>query len=319
MNNKRIKTIVKLVLLIAISVCGLVGGFLDAKVYGLTFFEEKKFTVNIDDEEDIKEMGRSFHNNDCFLTSDIETNEVQGLASSENPYVGTFDGRGYTIRIKGGLQEPFFGYVGEGGVIKNLTVIVDATTLENNKFAIFATQNEGSIYNCKIIVENMQIERLGTYAGVSAYNYGSIKNVYVECKLTKALDGKNQARDKVGGIKAGGICAYNYGEVDGCIAFTEFEGFKEVKTSEQYNGGASNYFIGALIGVNNGNGNVKNCATSVKEDVYVSDQKNEGIAFLKKEEIFSEETLFTELGFDEYEWELLKLQDTYEFRLKGEE
>lgn len=317
---KKRKNPFRILLLIVLLVGCTFGGFLEAKAYGLSFFEEKEFTVSIDDQKDVEAMGGSFHNNDCFLIDDIELTSIGDLASSEFPYIATFDGQGHTIRLKGEVQKSLFGYIGKGGVVKNLTVIVEQATLKNNKFAALAIKNEGTIFNCKVVIENATIQKLGIYAGVAVYNDGLIKNVMAKCSFSKVLYLEEQAKDKIGGVKAGGVCAFNYGEVDSCVAVTGFNGFDETEKDGQYGSSESNSYIGALIGSDNGNGKVKNCLASVEENVYPSDQKNQGIDFLTEEELYSEERLFTQLNFDRKIWELTKYQGSYDFNLQeGEE
>ena len=209
----------------------------------------------------------------------------------------------------------------EVGLTALQALIMSVTNMTSaGEFAALAIKNEGTIFNCKVVIENATIQKLGIYAGVAVYNDGLIKNVMAKCSFSKVLYLEEQAKDKIGGVKAGGVCAFNYGEVDSCVAVTGFNGFDETEKDGQYGSSESNSYIGALIGSDNGNGKVKNCLASVEENVYPSDQKNQGIDFLTEEELYSEERLFTQLNFDRKIWELTKYQGSYDFNLQeGEE
>ena len=103
---------------------GIALGFLHAKSLGVNLFEEQVHTVTVTSEDDIIAMGDSFHNNVCTLEADIVINDVSSLASSELPFVGVFDGQGHTITFAGDVSKSLFGYIGKGGVVKNLNIEV---------------------------------------------------------------------------------------------------------------------------------------------------------------------------------------------------
>ena len=121
------------------------------------------------------------------LTADIECNDKTWtpIGNNTNKYTGTFDGQGYTIT---GLSTAFtesppsyaglFGYVGTGGVVKNVT-LVDAAIYGFDYVGSIAGRNQGTIQNCALIGTS-NIRNSGGYSGgIAGYNSGIVNNSYV--------------------------------------------------------------------------------------------------------------------------------------------
>ena len=292
------KKTVKILLLIIIVVGASIFGFIHAKSLGVGLFEEKVHNASITSESDIIAMGGSFYNNVCKLENDVTLYQSFGLATRENPFVGVFDGNGHTITISDNAQNSLFGYIGEGGVVKNLHIVVVSTEFTEKTAAIVALENEGTIINCKVTVKYVGVKASGNYGAVVSTNRGVIKNVVVSSSFeSKSTD--NQTRRTI----MGGICAYNYGEIDSCISEVSYKGYPETIKSNIFSGNAVNNSIGAVCGVNNGT--VKNSVSVISESTYVSDNKNKEITFVtdnNRKDVFSEENLFENLGFNEDLW-----------------
>ena len=244
-------------------------------------------------------MGGSFHNNICTLENDVILYESSMLASKEFPFVGEFDGKGHTITLSGNVTEPLFGYIGEGGVVKNLNIEVVMAAMNTKEGAILALENYGTIINCKITLKNAKIGNSGNHAAVVAVNRGSIRNVVVKSEFENIVTGTRRSI-------IGGVVAYNYGEIVSCIANTSFISYPETDKNNVFSGSAANTSIGAVCGINNGI--IKRSIAVVSENTYVADNKINSkteITFVdgnNKSEVFSADNLFGNLGFDDELW-----------------
>ena len=295
-RNKKIISTILIMMAIAI---GFVGwGFFDAKELGVNFFEEKVQNVAIKSEDDITEMGLSFHNNVCTLENDIVIKNSTSLATRELPFVGEFDGKGHKITFTGDVENSLFGYIGEGGVVKNLHIEVGSADISEKSAAILALENSGTIINCKITVKAAKVSVGGNHGAVVATNKGLIKNVVVKSKFENAV-GEGVSRRSI----IGGVAAYNYGDIESCFCDTSFDSFPETVKSNIFNGTAVNSSVGAVYGVNNGS--VRKCVAIVGDETYVSDNKNSNITLVteaNRVEVFNEENIFGALGFDSELW-----------------
>ena len=291
------------IILLAMLAGCLIGGFFDAKRLGVDYFEEKVHTVAVDDMDDLSEMENSFHNNVMTLEQDLTISEFCELATKELPFIGVFDGKGHTVTFTYETQYSLFGYIGEGGVVKNLNIIVKSTTFDNKKGGIFAIENAGRIENCTLTVQSAKVEVKGNYGGIVAINRGLIKNVVSNVSFENdmsAEEAENNSR-----ITLGGVCAYNYGTINSCIAHTQFSKFDATDSQKIFDGTATNNSIGAIYGIRN-KGELKHSNAILAEGVYVSDRNDKEIAFKKsKSEVYTDENLFVTLGFDENVWELV--------------
>ena len=294
------------ILLLVICLSMLILGYWDAKQVGVSFFEEKVHTVIIDEEADIKAMGKSFHNNICYLDKDITITDSSVLSSSELPFIGEFDGQGHTITFECEPQKSLFGYIGKNGVVRNLNVVVKSVTFDNQKGGILAIENKGQILDCTVTLESAKITVKGNYGGAVVNNRGLIKNVIVNTHFENAMSEDvmaNHAR-----LTMGGICAYNHkdgGEINSCIVQTTFANFNETDEEKIFAGQALNPSIGSVYGINNG-GIVERTDVIISDKVYVADCRDQKLIFKSSAaEVYTDENLFINLGFNDKKWELV--------------
>ena len=171
-------------------------------------------------------------------------------------YNGTFDGGGHTItglsvdiQSDNTIYAGLFGYIGEGGTIKNVG-------LEDSKITCSST--EGSVcaggvcgYNAGGTIENCyntgDVSGTGTssygsgYAGgVCGWNTGTIENCYNTGEVSGIY----------GFVYAGGVCGFNTGTIENCYNTEDVSGT-----------GTSSYgyvYAGGVCGCNDF-GTIQNC------------------------------------------------------------
>lgn len=112
--------------------------------------------------------------------SKIEEEELEGSIKTE--FNGTFDGRNYEIKkvyikeVKVGTEEiycaGFFGYVGEKGIVKNLTISESYVT-GNFETGAVVGRNRGTISNC---INKCDITAIKLTGGIAGRNTGTIEN-----------------------------------------------------------------------------------------------------------------------------------------------
>ena len=134
---------------------------------------------------------------------------VSGTSGTNNkPFKGTFDGNGYTISdftINNGTYQGLFGYIGNGGTVKNIIINGLNINVTGNSGAI-AGRNEGTIEG--IIVSNSIIKVLNNaVGGIVGNNYagGKVQNCHILNDVTIGCTGNGNA------TKCGGIIGNNSG------------------------------------------------------------------------------------------------------------
>ena len=187
------------------------------------------------------------------ITLPIDTNWTPIGKDKDHMYNGTFDGDGHTITgLKVDIQSDntiyagLFGYIGEGGTIKNLSLADSKITCSGNR--VFAGgvcgRNYGTIENC---YNTGDVSGTGTssygyvYAGgVCGWNTGTIEN----CYNTGDVSGTSE----YGFVYAGGVCGLNdYGTIENCYNTGDVSG-----TSTDGSG-----YVGGVCGRNTGT--IQNC------------------------------------------------------------
>lgn len=152
------------------------------------------------------------------LTQDID---LEGSADNQwtpvgdyNTFVGCFDGGGFTVSglyIDGELRNRgLFGYVGEGGIVANLTV--DGTISGDNVIGGVVGSNQGTIINCCNLVS---ISGDSNYSGgVAGVNYGIVVNC---CNIGDILIGSGSNIGGLAGFSCSGtvLNSFNVGLVSG--------------------------------------------------------------------------------------------------------
>ena len=209
----------------------------------------------------------------AVLTADINSEDEREWipigSDAEHKYVGVFDGKGYSIV---GISNEFvslkpacsglFGYIGIGGVVKNITV-TDANIIVSSKAdsdAVYvgavAGYNEGTFKNIhsgksgntvRSISSNDGDSRL--YAGgLVGYNAGTItdSDARGSGQVSALSNNSNVTKQSY----AGGIAGYNGGTVSNCSCDSG-----DSITAESY----SNAYVGAIAGYNGSNATIVNC------------------------------------------------------------
>ncbi len=209
-------------------------GFLHAKSHGVTFFEEKVHVLEkARSEDDFLQLKGSLYNDVIYLDEDVTLKKKDCLFSTEDrPFVGVFDGKGNTLILEGDFSESLFGYIGKGGVVKNVSIVVKDTglgTMQENLIAILALKNEGEIENCSITIERASLSGTTTCGMVVAINSGTIENVYV--RATVYDDGIDLVKSKIGAIAGQNLVR---GNILNCIAEVEFVGFNSILVDKRF-------------------------------------------------------------------------------------
>ncbi|AQQ10113.1 The GLUG motif [Sedimentisphaera cyanobacteriorum] len=211
-----------------------------------------------------------------------ETAEFYPLGyDSSCKFSGSFDGRGFKISSLTYHAEeyPFdrnkgiFGFIAEGGVVRNLHVS-NFDIIGHYSLAGIAGTNEGAIYNCSV---SGRIEASGQYgaaaAGIAADNSGTVRNCSADIEIlssygavggiaAKNSGGKIQncsavnritcSSGGVSGIAANLSSASGNGIISGCTANNIFLG------SETKNG----FYYGGICSTNNTGCSITGCLST---------------------------------------------------------
>ena len=158
-------------------------------------------------------------------------NDWTPIGTESQPYTGTFDGNGCTIK---GLTIDssdnyigLFGYVGEDGCVQKVTL--EGGSIKGNSYVggVAGYIYKGKVSNC---YNTGKVEGSGdSVGGVAGYNYGTVEN----CYNTGAVTGSNDV---------GGVAGYKYGTVSNCYNTVVVRGRN---------------FFGGVAGYNDGT--VSNC------------------------------------------------------------
>lgn len=184
------------------------------EVYGATYF--------IDEASDLQtvknDLGGTY-----ILTEDIDCDDVTltgfPFGTSDKPFNGTFDGKGFVLKNLEVTSDSIFGWVDVEGVIKNLglELINIVTEVEStDQSATFAVENKGVIENCYVLAGRVETSDCGASiavgsAGLVMTNYGTIQNCYYAGALiTKISNGEHMG--------SAGICFWNEGLIKNCFA-----------------------------------------------------------------------------------------------------
>ncbi|MGN0207158.1 MAG: GLUG motif-containing protein, partial [Muribaculaceae bacterium] len=167
----------------------------------------------------------NYSSKNAVLIADIDlegsaTNTWTPIGNTTNQFKGTFDGGGHKITglyiSKSGNSKGLFGYLGSGGVIKNLGVdgsVLITGNIAGNNIGGVCGYNEGTITGC---YNNGAVTGNGATGGVCGYNEGTMENCYNK--------GTVNGYDEVGGVcghSEGTITnCYNTGTVTGTYRFT---------------------------------------------------------------------------------------------------
>ncbi len=222
---------------------------------------------------------------------DLSDTDFRPLGTVEEPFCGTFDGNGHTVKGTGRSDEmnALFGVV--SGKILNLTVEADIT-VEQDEGTVYASLLAARLYGGQIsdcyvegtISAKISDARLSLYVGgIAARNTAGIIS---ECEAQCEITAENAAT-----VYAGGIAGYNGGEaknfasVEGCLFRGKISSSSSGDRGSAYNGGIVGFnggqisgcfswggilhnvtrsyygYVGGIVGDNNG-GSVKDCVSA---------------------------------------------------------
>ena len=178
--------------------------------------------------------------------------EYHVIGTFTKPFCGVFDGNGKTIYYASSIAgenntyeeslQGLFGYIGEGGVVKNLGATY-CSFRGTNLIGVIAGDNAGTIENCRVAYYDsgnvVFTDNLSYYGTIAGRNSGTIRNC-VSAGCVKADNGQN-------GSKVGGIVGHNTstGTVENCLYVgSQLEGTTYVGAIVGYNEGTltNNYY-----------------------------------------------------------------------------
>lgn len=197
------------------------------------------------------EGGLTFDGDYLQLTGDIDMQSKSDFKffslNEENPFLGTFDGNGHALNnlyMRNDLTTTeygaLFGYVGEKGVIKNLSIAQNSNIGLYLNGGTIAAVLQGTISDVKVLPRTIySASAAGKFGGIAGTvePSGRISDCYVGANINLNGAASNVA----------GITAFNYGLVEGC----QFAGNI---------GGTAARYIGGLVSENYGH--IDNCLAS---------------------------------------------------------
>ena len=152
------------------------------------------------------------------------------IGTEEHPFTGVFDGKGFIIdglnANNGTSGHGLFGVIGEGGIVKNLTMTNASITATTNS-GVIAWKNNG----------------------------GTIENCHVDKTCTITIYGNSN----VSCTDIGGIAGYSKGSIKGCTSAVSFQ----EENNPTY---AAQYPVGGIVGHYSGDNSVENCLLFSSDD-----------------------------------------------------
>ena len=209
------------------------------------------------------------------ITLPIDTNWTP-IGNDSNQYKGTFDGDGHTItglsvdiQSDNTIYAGLFGFLGEGGTIKNVSLTDSKITCSGNRVSVGGVCgfNDGTIENC---YNTGDVSGTGTssygdvYAGgVCGWNTGTIQNCYNTGEVSGA------STSTFNPVNAGGVCGLNdYGTIENCYNTGEVSGTGTSSYGYVYAGGVCGDNAGGTIQNCYNTGEVSGASTSTFNRVY---------------------------------------------------
>lgn len=258
-------------LCVAISLAFAWFGFATSFENAYSFSQEKADVVYVNSTEDL-DLAGAFYNDVCYLQSDIEIGSFNALTKPDRPFVGLFDGLGHTLTFTNEVSDALFGYIGEGGVVRNCNIVLDCT-LSSDFLAVLAYENRGTIEDCKISGKILLPES-GVSSALVVANRGVIRHVVMENVNVKRISSDGKTASSV----YGGLCAYNYGSIENIISnAVSFDQIEETERENVFENGLRNYGVGCIFGVDRG-GTVTGLVETVSSQ-YLSDAGMEHVVY----------------------------------------
>ena len=164
---------------------------------------------------------------DITLDTDLDLTNMEWTpigTDNSNSYKGTFDGGDHTITglavTTSDQYAGLFGYIGEGGTVKDVT-LTKASVTGGNYVGGVAGQNEGTVENCS--VDGTVIGTEYDTGGIVGINYGKISGCKAEGTVTGYVN--------VGGIAGDGAFNPDTGTgstIEGCHSTAAVSGSSTV-------------------------------------------------------------------------------------------
>ena len=224
--------------------------------------------------QDLLNFANRVNNGDTFLNAEIVAEKIDASASASgnawtpigtpnNPYKGTFDGKGKKINgltFDNSSQDfaGLFGYVGIGGNVNNVVLEDGSISGKGSVGGVVGYIDLGEVKNC---YNTGAVSGDINVGGVVGYNkFGTVEN----CYNTGAVSGTGEDVGGVVGYSEYGTVknCYNTGAVSGDINVGGVVGYNKFGTVENcYNTGAvtgTGKFVGGVVGYIEF-GEVENC------------------------------------------------------------
>ena len=191
------------------------------------------------------------------------------IGTSENPFTGTFDGKGYTIKnlvINGGSKS-YIGLFGDtrNGEIKNLT-IENAKVSGYLAVGVVAGQPYTSKYTNITVKGHVEVNGFAYVGGVGGRNaYANWENITVDVDETSYVKAHSVTED--------GTAYRTY--VGGVVGFNGEGGhsFKNIKSNIKVEG--STIDVGGLFGIAHYGNQFENCVCTGDVEIYAAEEEAE--------------------------------------------
>lgn len=294
-NKRKNKFNIKVLILLLLVFTA--GGIYNAYKYGYSYKEEKALKIEVDSSSDLFSNSKTFYNDSISLKNDIEITDLPILTISNRPFIGTFDGHGYTVTLKGTINNSLIGYIGEQGIIRNLNIFLDNCIVNSDFIGLIANENRGLIENCKIS-GNIIIDNEAVVSPLVAVNKGKINNIATD-KIN--IKSKNSTINQNFTTVYGTIASFNYGIIENVIVQNYFENIKEAEKTEIFDKSAKNFYLGGVCG-SNIDGTIKGLLI-LEKNQYTSDIEEESLVVSTNVQLLDSQYIFSTLKFDPNFWE----------------
>ncbi len=303
-NNKQKDKTLRVFSVIAIFLCvaaAAYGFIFNARRDG-NFLIDKKNTVHISAAAQILELGAAAHNNEIILDSDIFINSPDfHIGEGKYPFKGTFDGNGHTVRFnyaQATSATSFFSYLAPGAIVKNVHFSFDNIAVDGTSFGGIAKINDGTIKNCKMSFNFIELSSAGMFSPFVTINRGTISNVLIEGGVLADLTAKEENE-----LFYGSACVYNYGVLKNTVVAAQYSSIRCTDQLKILKGEAENFGISAVRFNDTEGGKTQNAVAIIPGGVFTCD-KMSGIEFSTADKVFTAAKIFNELDFNNQFWRI---------------
>ena len=168
------------------------------------------------------------------------------IGNDTHKYTGTFDGDGKSITGLSNTEngaanyQGLFGYVGSGGVVKNV-ILESAYITGDETVGGIAGQNDGTVTG--VVLSICSIAGASYVGAIAGANIGTIR----DCRVESSVSILHSVSYKTN--RFGGITGYNGGTIAGCLSAAAV-------------GDANVGYVGGIVGTNSEGGTVRDCLYS---------------------------------------------------------